>query len=124
MSNAKPLAIPKQIGLTKGMSTPPVTPAHTWDVRNGMVYRDGRGVVAFHDYHLAHPDGMTVEQWEASKRRQCHRLMFGSWPTADETWCEPCQNLHGPATPATPCHPDYDPTDAELATAGLIVGRS
>ena len=50
-----------------------------WDVRDGMVYRDGRGVVAFHDYRLAHPDGMTVEQWEASKWKQIHRLAYGSW---------------------------------------------
>ena len=63
------------------MSATPITTTQ-WDVRNGMVYRDGRGVVAFHDYHLEHPNGMTVEQWEASKRRQCYRLTFGHWPTS------------------------------------------
>lgn len=41
-----------------------------WDVRDGKVYRDDRAVVAFHDYNLAHPDGMTVQQWEARKARQ------------------------------------------------------
>lgn len=48
-----------------------------WDVRDGMVYRDGRGVVSFSEYHQAHPNGMTVEEWEASKRTQVQILAYG-----------------------------------------------
>lgn len=59
------------------MSTTTIT---EWDVRKGLVYRNGQAIIAFHDYHLVHPDGNTIEQWEASMWARVYRLAYGTWP--------------------------------------------